>query len=79
MVVFYNLIPCIDTNFRSKNKYIKRSSNTHCKCLQGFTGTLRGNESAGISNLQGLQVTCNACKKNLRKTAKKCREYVLQG
>ena len=35
----------------------------HCKCLQGFTGTLQGNESAGISNLQGLQVTCNACKK----------------
>ena len=35
----------------------------HCKCLQGFTGTLRGNECAGVSNLQGLQVTCNACKK----------------
>ena len=23
----------------------------HCKCLQGFTGSLQGNESAGISNL----------------------------
>ena len=39
------------------------TSQLHCKCLQGFTGTLRGNESAGVSNLQGLQVTCNACKK----------------
>ena len=28
----------------------------HCKCLQGFTGTLRGNRSAGISNLRGLHV-----------------------
>ena len=28
----------------------------HCKCLQGITGTLRGNRSAGISNLQGLHV-----------------------
>jgi hypothetical protein len=23
----------------------------HCKCLQGFTGSLQGNQSAGISNL----------------------------
>ena len=28
----------------------------HCKCLQGITGTLRGNQSAGISNLWGLHV-----------------------
>ena len=28
----------------------------HCKCLQGFTGSLRGNWSAGISNLWGLHV-----------------------
>ena len=28
----------------------------HCKCLQGFTGSLRGNQSAGISNLWGLHV-----------------------
>ena len=28
----------------------------HCKCLQGFTGTLQGNRSAGISNLWGLHV-----------------------
>ena len=28
----------------------------HCKCLQGFTGTLWGNRSAGISNLWGLHV-----------------------
>ena len=28
----------------------------HCKCLQGFTGALRGNWSAGISELQGLHV-----------------------
>ena len=38
--------------------------------MQGFTGTLQGNESAGVSNLQGLQVTCNACKKIERKTLK---------
>ena len=44
-------------------KHRARFHTLHCKCLQGFTGTLRGNESAGISNLQGLQVTCNACKK----------------
>ena len=29
---------------------------THCKCLQGITGTLQGNQSAGISNLWGLHV-----------------------
>ena len=28
----------------------------HCKCLQGFTGYLRGNRSVGISNLRGLKV-----------------------
>ena len=28
----------------------------HWKCLQGFTGTLRGNRSAGISNLRELHV-----------------------
>ena len=28
----------------------------HCKCLQGITGTLQGNRSAGISNLWGLHV-----------------------
>ena len=28
----------------------------HCKCLQGIAGTLQGNQSAGISNLWGLQV-----------------------
>ena len=28
----------------------------HCKCLQGITGTLQGNLSAGISNLWGLHV-----------------------
>ena len=28
----------------------------HCKCLQGITGSLRGNQSAGISNLWGLHV-----------------------
>ena len=31
-------------------------SMVHCKCLQGFTGTLQGNQSAGISNLWGLHV-----------------------
>ena len=28
----------------------------HCKCLQGFTGTLRENRSVGKSNLRGLHV-----------------------
>ena len=28
----------------------------HCKCVEGFTGSLQGNQSAGISKLQGLQV-----------------------
>ena len=31
-------------------------STLHCKCLQGIAGTLQGNQSAGISNLWGLQV-----------------------
>ena len=33
----------------------------HCKCLQEFAGLLWGNQSAGISNLQGLHVTCFPC------------------
>ena len=33
-------------------------------------GTLQGNECTGVSNLQGLQVTCNACKNFLQKTLK---------
>ena len=40
----------------------------HSKCLQGFTGVLRGNQSAGFSNLQGLLVTCNVGKKFSGKT-----------
>ena len=31
----------------------------HCKCLQGFTGTLQGNRSAGISNLWDCMYTRN--------------------
>ena len=38
--------------------YFQHLLNIHCKCLQGFTGGLRGNPSAGISNLQGLRVVC---------------------
>jgi hypothetical protein len=35
----------------------------HCKCLQGFTGNLQGNRSAGISNLWGLYVfPCKNCR-----------------
>ena len=49
--------------FGVKYSFIEELDLVHCKCLQGFAGTLRGNESAGVSNLQGLQVTCNACKK----------------
>ena len=37
-------------------KTIERGHNVHCKCLQGFTGTLWGNRSVGISNLWGLHV-----------------------
>ena len=35
---------------------INVSRYVHCKCLQGITGTLQGNWSAGISNLWGLHV-----------------------
>ena len=34
----------------------------HCKGLQGTTGTLQGNQTTGIFNLQGyamLVITCN--------------------
>ena len=33
-----------------------KSFDLHCKCLQGITGTIQGNRSAGISNLWGLHV-----------------------
>ena len=33
---------------------LKQCRTVHCKCLQGITGSLRGNRSAGISNLWGL-------------------------
>ena len=39
--------------------YKLRHNYLHCKCLQGITGTLQGNRSAGISKLQGLQYTRN--------------------
>ena len=56
------------------NKYDKISmfNDVHCKCLQGFTGSLWGNWSAGISELHGFiriggdfpvnskVITCNA-------------------
>ena len=44
--------------FQVDSKYV------HCKCLQGFTGALQGNQGAGISNLWGLWVTCNPHKCN---------------
>ena len=50
-------------NFQKPSEGLELVILLHCKCLQGFTGTLRGNEPAGVSNLQGLQVTGNACKK----------------
>jgi hypothetical protein len=40
---------------------IDRGIALHCKCLQGFTGGLQGNQGTGISNLQGLHVTYNPC------------------
>jgi hypothetical protein len=45
-----------------KDIYQKYYKDLHCKCLQVFTGTLRGNRSAGISNLWGLYVTSDALK-----------------
>ena len=33
-----------------------KNSDLHCKCLQGITGTLQGNRSAGISNLQCMYI-----------------------
>jgi hypothetical protein len=44
------LIKCYLQNAKKNNQVL------HCKCLQGITGTLRGNQSAGISNLWGLHV-----------------------
>ena len=59
-----------DPKIRSGQVWSKVQVLLHCKCLQGFTGTLQGNECTGVSNLQGLQVTCNACKNFLQKTLK---------
>ena len=55
----------IDCLFLSLSSFLKHQipGLVHCKCLQGFTGVLRGNEAAGISNLQGLWVTSKPCKK----------------
>jgi hypothetical protein len=39
--------------------FLQKTNPLHCKCLQGFTGSLQGNQSAGISNLWGLPVTHN--------------------
>ena len=35
---------------------LNNNTDLHYKYLQGFTGTLQGNWSAGISNLRGLHV-----------------------
>ena len=42
----------IEVNSKSTHSILT----VHCKCLQGITGTLRGNQSGGISNLWGLHV-----------------------
>ena len=35
---------------------VNQGLGVHCKFLQGITGTLQGNRSAGISNLWGFHV-----------------------
>ena len=55
VLIFYLPKSC----FRILISYLElefNSQNLHCKCLQGITGTLQGNRSAGISNLWGLHV-----------------------
>ena len=48
---------CLNECLASLQNSCKELKHTlHCKCLQGFTGTLRGKLSAGISNLRGLHV-----------------------
>ena len=39
---------------KTKNNPHIISYQLHCKCLQGITGTLRGNQSAGISKFMGI-------------------------
>ena len=46
---------------QNSNHFGLKPINLHCKCLQGFAGLLWGNQSAGISNLRGLHVTCFPC------------------
>ena len=52
----------IQREFESNYLYFPRNMSPslniylHYKCLQGFTGSLRGNQSVGISNLWGLHV-----------------------
>ena len=48
----------------------------HCKCLQGFTGTLRGNPSVGISNLQGLHSGIPAIPVIFEVNKKKCGLFI---
>ena len=43
------------------HSYSFANREVHCKCLQGFTGVLRGYQCAGISNLQVLHATCIPC------------------
>ena len=58
---------------------LQRLINIHCKCLQGFTGLLQGNQAAGISNLQGLWVTSKPCKTFSRKAIISVGTMLLQG
>ena len=52
---YIDLQQCSAENFVLSNKY-GTYKYLHCKSLQGFTGTLQGNRSVGISNLRGLHV-----------------------
>ena len=53
-----NLFVEFESNYLYFPKNMSPSLNIylHCKCLQRFTGSLRGNQSAGISNLWDLHV-----------------------
>ena len=51
----------------------------HCKCLQGFTGSLQGNQSVGISNLWGLPVNHNPCNFEIPTLCNICRGFDFTG
>ena len=63
--------------FRQNQVPLKRKA--HCKCLKGFTGSLQGNQSVGISNLWGLPVTHNPCNFEIPTLCNICRGFDFTG